>query len=133
MLREQFRRDASDRPRCAVCACNNKLRGTNVKSTILLCSINPASLGGFGLGVTLGWNSSAGEVLRDVLNASGTEIGLVGGILNAGACVGVILAPFLTKYLSRAATLLLTTLGFIVGWSFICFADQKVCFHVPRR
>lgn len=107
----------------------------NVKSTSLSCvrPVNPASLGGFALGVTLGWNSSAGEILRDVLNASGTEIGLVGGVLNAGACVGVILAPFFAKYLSRGATLLLTTLGFTVGWSFICFADQKVCFHVSRR
>ncbi|XP_032684850.1 facilitated trehalose transporter Tret1-like [Odontomachus brunneus] len=92
-----------------------------------------ASLGGFALGVTLGWNSSAGKVLRDVLYASGTEIGLVGGILNAGACVGVILAPFFTKYLSRGATLLLTTLGFIVGWSFICFADQKVSLFIIGR
>lgn len=94
---------------------------------------NLVSLGGFALGVTLGWNSSAGEVLRNILDASSSEIGLVGGILNGGACVGVVFAPLFMKYLSRAATLFLTMLGFIVGWAFICFADRKVCFHVPRR
>ncbi|CAG5079139.1 Similar to Tret1-2: Facilitated trehalose transporter Tret1-2 homolog (Drosophila melanogaster) [Cotesia congregata] len=46
------------------------------------------SFSGFALGVTIGWNSSAGDTLRNVLNATATEIGLVGGIVNAGACAG---------------------------------------------
>ncbi|RLU26857.1 hypothetical protein DMN91_000655 [Ooceraea biroi] len=91
------------------------------------------SLGGFALGVTLGWNSSAGEVLRNILDASTTEIGLVGGILNAGACVGVMLVPFLMKYLDCTVIMLLTVPGFIVGWTFVCFADQEVSLFIIGR
>lgn len=92
---------------------------------------NLASLGGFALGVTLGWNSSAGEVLRNNSNASGTEIGLAGGILNGGACVGVMFMPLFIKYFSRITAMSLTMPGFIVGWTFVCCAGaaagQKVC------
>ncbi|XP_053598422.1 facilitated trehalose transporter Tret1 [Microplitis demolitor] len=42
------------------------------------------SFSGLALGVTIGWNSSAGDTLRNVLNATTTEIGIVGGVVNAG-------------------------------------------------
>ncbi|XP_070517433.1 facilitated trehalose transporter Tret1 [Cardiocondyla obscurior] len=86
----------------------------------------PVSLGGFTLGVTLGWNSSAGEILRNILNASGTEIGLIGGILNAGACVGAVLTPFFLKYFNHIAVMSLAMPGLVVGWTFICCAGQEV-------
>ncbi|XP_036145944.1 facilitated trehalose transporter Tret1-like [Monomorium pharaonis] len=91
------------------------------------------SLGGFALGVTLGWNSSAGKVLRNILNASGTEIGLVGGILNAGACVGMIFMPLFIKYFNRITAMSLTIPGFIVGWTFICSAGQKISLLIIGR
>ncbi|GAB1860365.1 Sugar transporter ERD6-like 6 [Camponotus japonicus] len=92
-----------------------------------------ASLGGFALGVTLGWNSSAGEVLRNILNANSIEIGLIGSILNAGACIGVMFVPFFMKYLSRTTIIFLTMPGFIVGWTFICLADQIILLLIIGR
>ncbi|KAL6423531.1 hypothetical protein ACFW04_010234 [Cataglyphis niger] len=92
-----------------------------------------ASLGGFALGVTLGWNSSTGEVLRNILNAGSTEIGLIGSILNAGACIGVMSVPFFIKYLSRTTIIFLTIPGFIVGWTFICSAGQKILLLIIGR
>lgn len=94
---------------------------------------NLASLGGFAFGVTLGWNSSAGEILRNILNASITEIGLIGGILNAGACIGVMFIPLFIKYFSHITVMSLTMPGFIVGWMFVCCAGQKVCCNVKFR
>ncbi|XP_024892080.1 facilitated trehalose transporter Tret1-like [Temnothorax curvispinosus] len=91
------------------------------------------SLGGFALGVTLGWNSSAGAILRNILNASGTEIGLIGGILNAGACVGVMFMPFFMKYFSRITAMSLTMPGFIIGWTFVCCAGQKISLLIIGR
>ncbi|XP_011166297.1 facilitated trehalose transporter Tret1 [Solenopsis invicta] len=95
------------------------------------------SLGGFALGVTLGWNSSAGEVLRNNSNASGTEIGLAGGILNGGACVGVMFMPLFIKYFSRITAMSLTMPGFIVGWTFVCCAGaaagQKISLLIIGR
>ncbi|XP_020294864.1 facilitated trehalose transporter Tret1-like [Pseudomyrmex gracilis] len=92
-----------------------------------------ASLGGFAFGVTIGWNSSAGEVLRNILSASNIEIGLVGGSLNVGACVGVMLTPLFMKHLRRTTAMLVTMPGFIIGWAFICFANQKVWFFIIGR
>lgn len=95
---------------------------------------NSASLGGFSLGVAFGWSSSAGEIFRNILDASGTEIGLIAGILNAGACVGVIFMPFFMRYFpSRITAMSLTVPGFIVGWTFICCAGQNVCHNVEFR
>ncbi|XP_076231292.1 facilitated trehalose transporter Tret1 [Calliopsis andreniformis] len=92
-----------------------------------------ASLGGFALGVSLGWNSSAGEVFRNHLDASAAEIGFVGGVLNAGACFGVFLVPFLVGRISRTEMMFLTMPMFAVGWTFICFAGQKIiCFIIGR-
>ncbi|KAL6264167.1 hypothetical protein P5V15_004247 [Pogonomyrmex californicus] len=91
------------------------------------------SLGGFAFGVTLGWNSNAGEILRNILNVSSTEISLVGGILNAGACVGIMFMPFLMKYFSHITAMFLTMPGFIAGWTFICCADQKISLLIIGR
>ncbi|XP_034939558.1 facilitated trehalose transporter Tret1-like [Chelonus insularis] len=85
-----------------------------------------ASLSGFALGVSLGWNSSAGDTFRNVLNATGTEIGLVGGILNAGACGGIVMLPYILKFVSRITSILLTIPIYVTGWLLICLADQKV-------
>lgn len=92
---------------------------------ILLHEIS-ASLGGFALGVSLGWNSSAGEVFRNHLDASANEIGLIGGFLNAGACFGVILMLFIVGKMNRIDMMFFTVPIFGVGWAFICFAGQKV-------
>lgn len=87
----------------------------------------PASLGGFALGVSLGWNSSAGEVLRNhLLDASALEIGLVGCVLNAGASFGVILLPFLVGRVDRTKAMFVTMPVLAVGWAFICLGGQKV-------
>ncbi|EGI66938.1 hypothetical protein G5I_04499 [Acromyrmex echinatior] len=91
-----------------------------------------SSLGGFALGVTMGWNSSAGETLRNILNVSDTEIGIIGGIVNVGACIGVMFILFFIKYFSRITAMSLTIPVFIVGWMFICCAGQKVCRNVKE-
>lgn len=65
-------------------------------------------------------------MLRNVLTASGTEIGLVGGILNAGACCGILLVPLILRFVSRTGTMLVSVPVNVIGWAFICFADQQV-------
>lgn len=92
------------------------------------CRFSAASLGGFSLGVTLAWNSSAVDVLRNILKASTNEIGLIGGIVNAGACVGVLLIPWILKFISRTGTMFISIPINMAGWALICFADQKVKF-----
>ncbi|KAG5315510.1 TRET1 protein, partial [Acromyrmex insinuator] len=92
-----------------------------------------SSLGGFALGVTMGWNSSAGETLRNILNVSDTEIGIIGGIVNVGACIGVMFILFFIKYFSRITAMSLTIPVFIVGWMFICCAGQKISLLIIGR
>ncbi|KAH0557404.1 facilitated trehalose transporter Tret1-like [Cotesia glomerata] len=84
------------------------------------------SFSGFALGVSIGWNSSAGDTLRNVLNATATEIGLVGGIVNAGACAGIFMLPCILRYLSYTSSYLISIPIYLFGWTFICLADQKV-------
>ncbi|KAH0949027.1 hypothetical protein HN011_009427, partial [Eciton burchellii] len=91
------------------------------------------SLGGFALGVTVGWNSSAGEVLRNILDANNAKIGLIGAILNVGLCVGVLIVPFLIRFVKRTTTVLITMSGLLIGWMFICFAGQKVTLYIVGR
>ncbi|XP_029045061.1 facilitated trehalose transporter Tret1-like isoform X1 [Osmia bicornis bicornis] len=92
-----------------------------------------ASLGGFALGAALGWNSSAGVVFRNHLHASATEIGLIGGILNAGACVGAILVPFLVGKINKTTLMFYMMPVFVVGWTLICIAGHKVMMLIIGR
>ncbi|XP_076625128.1 facilitated trehalose transporter Tret1 [Colletes latitarsis] len=92
-----------------------------------------ASLGGFALGVSLGWNSSAGETMRSHMDATGTEIGLVGGILNAGACLGVILVPFLVGRVGRPTIMSATMPIYALGWILICFSGMKTVYLIIGR
>ncbi|XP_031833976.2 facilitated trehalose transporter Tret1 [Nomia melanderi] len=92
-----------------------------------------ASLGGFTLGVSMGWYSSAGQVFKNHLEASSTEIGLIGVSLNAGACVGAILAPFAAAKFARTTTMLAAMPVLAAGWTFICFAGQRVMFLMIGR
>ncbi|XP_076177940.1 facilitated trehalose transporter Tret1 [Ptiloglossa arizonensis] len=92
-----------------------------------------ASLGGFTLGVSLGWNSRADGVFRNHLNASASEIGQIGGVLNAGACFGVILVPFLVGRVSRTTMMFATMPVLALGWTLICFAGQKIIFFIIGR
>nr|XP_033333268.1 facilitated trehalose transporter Tret1-like [Megalopta genalis] len=92
-----------------------------------------ASLGGFALGVSLGWNSSASLVLRNHLDATSDEIGLIGGILNSGVSVGAILAPFIVARYSRISAMLATMPAFAAGWVLICLAGQQVVLLIIGR
>ncbi|XP_024936220.1 facilitated trehalose transporter Tret1 [Cephus cinctus] len=85
-----------------------------------------ASLGGFAFGATLGWNSSASDTMRNILNATGTEIGLIGALINAGAFLGALIVPWLLLYVSRTGAMYGTIPSLIIGWTFICCAGQKV-------
>ncbi|XP_017887151.1 facilitated trehalose transporter Tret1-like [Ceratina calcarata] len=92
---------------------------------VLVQKLNPyfgafvASLGGFALGISLAWNSKASKMFRDHLDATGTEIGLIGGILNAGICVGAILVPFIAERFSRARILFWTMPPLVITWMYI--------------
>ncbi|KZC08076.1 Facilitated trehalose transporter Tret1, partial [Dufourea novaeangliae] len=92
----------------------------------------PASLGGFTVGVSLGWNSTAGEVFRNYLDASSLEIGLIGGLLNAGACVGAILTPFFFGRFSRTPKMPAFGAVLAVGWCLIVFANDKILLMIGR-
>lgn len=86
-----------------------------------------ASLGGFALGISLGWNSKASIVLRNYVDASATEIGLIGGILNGGICIGAILIPFIVGRISRTNILFWTMPVLILTWTLmISNRRQKV-------
>lgn len=86
-----------------------------------------ASLGGFALGISLGWNSKASIVLRNYVDATATEIGLIGGILNGGICIGAILIPFIVGRISRTNILFWTMPVLILTWTLmISNRRQKV-------
>ncbi|KAK0086222.1 hypothetical protein PV325_003573 [Microctonus aethiopoides] len=91
------------------------------------------SLSGFAIGVTLAWNSSTSDTLRNVFNATGIEMGLVGSIVNVGACGGVLILPCVLKSLRRTTVMVSTTPIYLVGWAFICLADRKMwCLGIGR-
>ncbi|XP_003705143.2 facilitated trehalose transporter Tret1 isoform X1 [Megachile rotundata] len=92
-----------------------------------------ASLGGFALGVSLGWNSSAIVVFKNHLDASATEIGLIGGLLNAGACLGAILVPFLLGKIPPTTLMFSMIHVLAVGWILICIADHKAILFIIGR
>ncbi|KAG7200720.1 hypothetical protein KM043_001271 [Ampulex compressa] len=91
------------------------------------------SLGGFALGVSLGWNSRAEETLRNVLEATEIEIGLVAGLLSAGACLGAILVPFALKQVGAIACIILATPLLLLGWALICFGHREVSLLISGR
>ncbi|KAG6798490.1 facilitated trehalose transporter Tret1 [Apis mellifera caucasica] len=93
-----------------------------------------ASLGGFALGISLGWNSKASIVLRNYVDASATEIGLIGGILNGGICIGAILIPFIVGRISRTNILFWTMPVLILTWTLmISNRRQKVLLFLIGR
>ncbi|XP_066581463.1 facilitated trehalose transporter Tret1-like [Prorops nasuta] len=85
-----------------------------------------ASLGGFAFGISLGWNSSASYVLRNVSSASSFEIGLIGCMLNLGALLGSVAVPILVKILGRVITVYLTMTINFLGWTLICLSKQTM-------
>ncbi|KOX75768.1 Facilitated trehalose transporter Tret1 [Melipona quadrifasciata] len=86
-----------------------------------------ASLGGFALGISLGWNSRASVVLKNYLDATATEIGLIGGILNGGICVGAMSMPFVASRVSRTKIMFWTMPVLLITWFLmISHRRQKV-------
>ena len=86
-----------------------------------------ASLGGFALGISLGWNSKASVVLKNYLDATATEIGLIGGILNGGICIGAMSVPFVARRVSRTKIMFWTMPVLLITWFLmISHRRQKV-------
>lgn len=86
-----------------------------------------ASLGGFALGISLGWNSKASVVLRNYFDATVTEIGLIGGILNGGICIGAISMMFIAGRVSRTKIMFWTMPVLLLTWILmISHRGQKV-------
>ncbi|XP_043510872.1 facilitated trehalose transporter Tret1-like [Frieseomelitta varia] len=83
-----------------------------------------ASLGGFALGISLGWNSKASVVLKNYLDATATEIGLIGGILNGGICVGAMSMPFVASRVSRTKIMFWTMPVLLAAW-FLMISQRR--------
>ncbi|XP_076761856.1 facilitated trehalose transporter Tret1 [Xylocopa sonorina] len=93
-----------------------------------------ASLGGFAFGISLGWNSKASTVLKNYFDATATEIGLIGGILNGGVCIGAILMPFVAGRVSRPNIMFWTMPILIWTWLLmISHHCQKVLLFIMGR
>ncbi|CAL7938694.1 unnamed protein product [Xylocopa violacea] len=93
-----------------------------------------ASLGGFALGISLGWNSKASIVLKNYFDATATEIGIIGGILNGGICVGALLMPFVAGRVSRPSIMFWTMPVLIWTWLLmISHHCQKVMLFIMGR
>ncbi|XP_017790391.1 PREDICTED: facilitated trehalose transporter Tret1-like [Habropoda laboriosa] len=92
-----------------------------------------ASLGGFALGISLGWNSRANIVLKNYLDASATEIGLIGEILNVGVSIGAIMMPFIVGRITRMNILFVTMLVLIFTWTIVISRGQKVLLMLAGR
>ncbi|KAK2582355.1 hypothetical protein KPH14_004689 [Odynerus spinipes] len=91
-----------------------------------------ASLGGFALGVSLGWCSSVTEGMRIRFIATITELGLIASILNVGACVGVVFAVWAFKFHHWIVTLIKITF-YVIGWSVIGLANENVSMIIMGR
>ncbi|XP_060828782.1 facilitated trehalose transporter Tret1-like [Bombus pascuorum] len=93
-----------------------------------------ASLGGFALGISLGWNSKASVVLRNYFDATATEIGLIGGILNGGICIGAISMMFIAGRVSRTKIMFWTMPVLLLTWILmISHRGQKVVLFLIGR
>ncbi|KAL2745730.1 facilitated trehalose transporter Tret1 [Vespula maculifrons] len=90
------------------------------------------SLGGFTLGVSLGWCSSVTEGMRIRLIATLTELGLIGNILNIGACFGVIFAIWIFKF-HHWISGLIKILLYVIGWSVISLGNENIGMIIAGR
>lgn len=64
-------------------------------------------------------------MLKNYLDATATEIGLIGGILNGGICVGAMSMPFVASRVSRTKIMFWTMPVLLVTW-FLVISQQKV-------
>ncbi|CAK9811553.1 Facilitated trehalose transporter Tret1 [Anthophora plagiata] len=92
-----------------------------------------ASLGGFALGISLGWNSRANIVLKNNFDATATEIGLIGEILNVGVSIGAIMMPFIVRRISRINILFVTMFVLVLTWTIVIGCGQKVFLMIAGR
>ncbi|KAL2737735.1 facilitated trehalose transporter Tret1 [Vespula squamosa] len=90
------------------------------------------SLGGFTLGVSLGWCSSVTEGMRIRFIATIMELGLIGIILNIGACFGVIFAIWIFKF-HHWISGIIKILLYVIGWSVISLGNENVVMIVAGR
>lgn len=85
-----------------------------------------ASIGGFSLGASLGWNSNGSAILRGLLSLTAVQIGLVGVAVCFGACLGALLLPFVLKFFTRTGAMIATMPLSAAGWTLICLGEHSV-------
>ncbi|XP_047366818.1 facilitated trehalose transporter Tret1-like [Vespa velutina] len=90
------------------------------------------SLGGFTLGVSVGWCSSVTEGMRIRFIASITELGIIGNVLNVGACLGVIIAIWIFKF-HHWISGMIKILLYAIGWSVISLGNENTFMIVIGR
>ncbi|CAK9800912.1 Facilitated trehalose transporter Tret1 [Anthophora quadrimaculata] len=92
-----------------------------------------ASLGGFALGISLGWNSRASVVLKNNFDASAEDIGLIGEILNVGVSIGAIMIPFIVGRITRINILFITMFLLVLTWTIVIGRGQTVFLMITGR
>lgn len=63
-------------------------------------------------------------MLKNYLDATATEIGLIGGILNGGICVGAMSMPFVASRVSRTKIMFWTMPVLLVTW-FLVISQRR--------
>ncbi|KAI4488275.1 hypothetical protein M0804_005123 [Polistes exclamans] len=91
-----------------------------------------ASLGGFGLGVSLGWCSSVTEGMRIKFIATIMEIGIIGNVLSVGACLGVVFAVWTFKF-HHWINGIIKILLYVIGWSMISIGNENIFLIITGR
>lgn len=93
-----------------------------------------ATLGGFCLGVTLGWASSGVEYLKEQAEYQNkTEaISWISSVMPLGAAFSTITIGFVMDFLGRKFTMLIMAVGLFLSWLLISFANSVTTYILGR-
>lgn len=91
-----------------------------------------ASLGGFIMGLNLGWMSPAGPMIQDGqydFSANNEQVSWIASLMPLGALFSCPIMGFLVDKLGRKTLILILTLPTLVGWALIICA-KTVRVHI---
>lgn len=94
-----------------------------------------ASAGAFALGTTLGWSAPATPRLVDdqqYFPISLSEMGWISSTLNIGCAISCLPIGFLMKKFGRKTAMLSLVVPFMIGWSFVTWAQNFTMLLIGR-
>lgn len=104
----------------------------SLKCTVLILIFILATLGGYTLGLTIGWASPAKELVTEQLDISDEDFSWIASIMPLGAAASMIFMAFCFDIFGRKWTMIGLAPFFTLSWVLLAFSNSMLLYCVAR-